>query len=214
MNTVFITGASSGIGAACAEQFARSGARLLLAARRLERLEAMGPALRKTGASDIRSIRLDVRDPLQVQTVLGGLPDSWKSIDILVNNAGLSRGLDRLHEGDLQDWEEMIDTGRERLLRHQARGQGADRRAQDRPARYRRPGRQRRPGPGGYRVQPGALPWKREKGPGDLRRHDSPDRERRGGSGGFCRHPARSRPGGRNHPASRRSGRGDPRSPR
>ncbi len=116
MNTVFITGASSGIGAACAEQFARCGARLLLAARRLERLEAMGPALRKNGASDIRSIRLDVRDPLQVQTVLGSLPDSWKLIDILVNNAGLSRGLDRLHEGDLQDWEEMIDTNIKGLL--------------------------------------------------------------------------------------------------
>ncbi|MGH7168814.1 MAG: SDR family NAD(P)-dependent oxidoreductase [Gemmataceae bacterium] len=113
---VWITGASSGIGAACAERFAHSGARLLLAARRLDRLEKMRSALKAAGAGDVHAVKLDVRNSDEVQNVLGSLPEPWQAVEILVNNAGLSRGLDKLQEGNLEDWEEMIDTNVKGLL--------------------------------------------------------------------------------------------------
>ena len=107
---VFITGASTGIGAACARAFAAEGARLLLAARRVDRMKAAEPALRAAGAADVRLLALDVRNASAVQAAIDGLPDPWRAVDVLVNNAGLSRGLDKLHEGALDDWNEMIDT--------------------------------------------------------------------------------------------------------
>ncbi len=107
---VFVTGASTGIGAACARAFAAEGARLLLAARRLEHLLALEPELRAAGAPDVRVLALDVRDAGAVSTAVDALPQAWKAIEVLVNNAGLSRGLDKLHEGSLDDWNEMIDT--------------------------------------------------------------------------------------------------------
>lgn len=113
---VFITGASSGIGASCARAFAGEGARLLLAARRIERLEAAVPELRAAGAADVRVLPLDVRSAEAVRSAVEALPPEWKEIDVLVNNAGLSRGLDRLHEGNLEDWDEMIDTNVKGLL--------------------------------------------------------------------------------------------------
>ena len=106
----FITGASSGIGAACAGSFARAGARLLLAARRNDRLQEMVSDLRSAGAEEVHTVALDVRDKKQVQTVIDGLPSSWQAIDILINNAGLSRGLEKVYHGKVDDWEEMIDT--------------------------------------------------------------------------------------------------------
>lgn len=109
-SVVFITGASSGIGEACAFAFAAEGARLLLAARRAEKLRQMEPRLREAGAIDVHSLALDVRHSDAVGTALGALPQNWAAIDVLVNNAGLSRGLDKVHTGKLQDWEEMIDT--------------------------------------------------------------------------------------------------------
>ncbi len=109
-SVVFITGASAGIGEACARAFAAEGARLLLAARRLDRLQALEPDLRKAGAADVHSLALDVRNSSAVESAISSLPGNWSSINILVNNAGLSRGLDKLHNGKLQDWEEMIDT--------------------------------------------------------------------------------------------------------
>lgn len=114
--TVFITGASSGIGAACAMRFAQEGARLLLAARRLDRLRQMTAPMLKAGAEAVLPLSLDVRNSKQVQSAIDGLPDAWKSIDVLINNAGLSRGLQKLHEGHLEDWEEMIDTNIKGLL--------------------------------------------------------------------------------------------------
>lgn len=113
---VFITGASAGIGAACAEAFAAEGARLLLAARRTERLREMEAGLRAAGAADVRSIALDVRDRARVERAVAELPDEWREIEVLVNNAGLSRGLDKLWQGNPQDWEEMIDTNIKGLL--------------------------------------------------------------------------------------------------
>lgn len=117
---VLITGASSGIGAACAKIFATGGAQLILAARRIDKLDRLAKELVETGlipsANQIHLLELDVRDRLKVESALNTLPEDWKAIDILINNAGLSRGLDKLHEGNFQDWEEMIDTNVKGLL--------------------------------------------------------------------------------------------------
>jgi 3-hydroxy acid dehydrogenase / malonic semialdehyde reductase len=113
---VFITGASAGIGAATALQFAAEGARLLLAARRAGKLAEVASAALDRGAAAVHSIDLDVRDQRAVQNAIDSLPAEWAEIDILVNNAGLSRGLDKLYLGNLQDWEEMIDTNVKGLL--------------------------------------------------------------------------------------------------
>jgi NADP-dependent 3-hydroxy acid dehydrogenase YdfG len=113
---VFITGASSGIGQATALEFARQGAKLILAARRLDKLTELIPKLDEAGAEDLLNLRLDVRDPEAVNEAVSGLSDDWKSIDILVNNAGLSRGLTKLYEDDPENWEEMIDTNVKGLL--------------------------------------------------------------------------------------------------
>ena len=108
--TVLITGASAGIGEACARAFAAAGARLLLAARRRERLEALAAELRDAHGTETHLVALDVRDAGTVARVLEDLPPAWSEIDILLNNAGLSRGLDPVQRGEMRDWEEMIDT--------------------------------------------------------------------------------------------------------
>jgi len=113
---VLITGASSGIGAACARAFAKEGARLLLAARRVERLEAMEAGLLEAGASSVHAFRLNVQDRAAVERAVAELPKEWQAIDVLVNNAGLSRGLEKLWEGKTEDWEEMIETNVKGLL--------------------------------------------------------------------------------------------------
>ncbi len=113
---VFITGASSGIGRSCARAFAAQGAKLILAARRAERLEELAAGLKTEHGSAIHILKLDVRDANAVEQAMSGLPPEWRAIEVLVNNAGLSRGLDKLHEGKLQDWEEMIDTNLKGLL--------------------------------------------------------------------------------------------------
>ncbi len=112
---VLITGASSGIGAACAKVFANAGAKLILAARRLERLQEL-VELSDTTSVQFHLLQLDVSDRSAVESAISSLPPGWSDIDILINNAGLSRGLDKLHEGDFQDWEEMIDTNIKGLL--------------------------------------------------------------------------------------------------
>jgi NADP-dependent 3-hydroxy acid dehydrogenase YdfG len=113
---VFITGASSGIGAATTLAFAAEGARLLLAARRADKLAEIAATALKHGAEAVHTISLDVRDRKTVQQTIGALPAEWAAIDILVNNAGLSRGLEKLYEGKIDDWEEMIDTNVKGLL--------------------------------------------------------------------------------------------------
>jgi NADP-dependent 3-hydroxy acid dehydrogenase YdfG len=113
---VFVTGASSGIGAATAMEFARHGAKLLLCARRLEKLQAMDAELRDAGAPDVYSFQLDVRDRNAVASTLSALPQAWQPIDILVNNAGLSRGLTKMYADDIDNWDEMIDTNVKGLL--------------------------------------------------------------------------------------------------
>lgn len=113
---VLITGASSGIGLACARAFAAQGARLILAARRVERLARLAAELQAAYGACSHVIQLDVRDRAAVESALAALPAEWQAIKVLVNNAGLSRGLDKLHEANIQDWEEMIDTNIKGLL--------------------------------------------------------------------------------------------------
>jgi len=113
---VLITGASSGIGEACARAFAEQGAKLILAARRKSRLQDLASDLKKTFGTECFNIELDVRDQRAMTQAFNRLPDPWQSISVLVNNAGLSRGLDKLHEGTIEDWEEMIDTNIKGLL--------------------------------------------------------------------------------------------------
>lgn len=108
--TVLITGASSGIGLACARAFAREGCRLILAARRDDRLAGLAAELDTAHGTAVHVVGLDVRDRAAVETAIAGLPADWQEIDVLVNNAGLSRGLDRLPAGLPSDWEEMLET--------------------------------------------------------------------------------------------------------
>jgi len=113
---VFITGASSGIGEATAQAFAAQGAKILMCARRAERLEKLAQTLEYEYNVAVHYFRLDVRDQPAVEKAVAGFPPEWRAIDILVNNAGLSRGLDKLPQGLLDDWEEMIDTNVKGLL--------------------------------------------------------------------------------------------------
>lgn len=113
---VFITGASSGIGRATAMAFAAEGARLLLCARRLDRLNDLREEARVAGAEDVHSFALDVQIRSSVEKCISSLPEAWRNIEVLVNNAGLSRGLSKLQEDDPDNWEEMIDTNVKGLL--------------------------------------------------------------------------------------------------
>jgi NADP-dependent 3-hydroxy acid dehydrogenase YdfG len=96
--------------------FADEGARLLLAARRAGKLAEVASKALERGAPAVHSIDLDVRDHRAVQQTIDDLPPEWAEIDILVNNAGLSRGLEKLYMGRIQDWDEMIDTNVKGLL--------------------------------------------------------------------------------------------------
>jgi 3-hydroxy acid dehydrogenase/malonic semialdehyde reductase len=113
---VLVTGASSGIGRACVEAFAGLGCRLILLARRADRLQALAAELETNHGTEVLTAVVDVRSRSAIETWFGSLPDVWRDIDILVNNAGLARGLTPLHEGEVSDWEEMIDTNIKGLL--------------------------------------------------------------------------------------------------
>lgn len=112
---VLVTGASAGIGEACVRAFASQGARVIAAARRMERLEALARELRQAGG-EVLSLGLDVRDRAAVERTLGRLPEGWGAVEVLVNNAGLGRGLEKLYEGDPSEWDEMLDTNVKGLL--------------------------------------------------------------------------------------------------
>jgi NADP-dependent 3-hydroxy acid dehydrogenase YdfG len=111
-----VTGASAGIGTACARAFAREGARLILAARRGERLRELADQLETEHDRPCHILDLDVRDREAVNAAIADLPDQWAAVDILINNAGLSRGLDKVQEAYYLDWDEMIDTNIKGLL--------------------------------------------------------------------------------------------------
>ncbi len=106
--TIFITGASSGFGAACARIFAAEGNRLILTARRIDPLLKLQEALGTE--AEVHIIPLDVRDREAVQGAVEGLPERFRTVDILINNAGLALGLEPAHRVDLDDWETMVDT--------------------------------------------------------------------------------------------------------
>jgi len=112
----FISGASSGFGKATAYKLAKRGCNLILAARRYDRLKKISADIKKKFGVDVLNVKLDVRSFKQVKEKITGLPAKWKKIDILINNAGLSRGLTKIHEGLVSDWEEMIDTNVKGLL--------------------------------------------------------------------------------------------------
>ena len=113
---VFITGASSGIGAGCARKFASQGASLILNARNEEKLSALKEELEQQYGARVCLLPFDVRDRKTAAEVLASLPDEWKAIDILINNAGLVIGVDKEHEGNLDEWDIVIDTNIKSLL--------------------------------------------------------------------------------------------------
>ena len=113
---VLITGASSGIGTACANYFAKAGAKLLLCARRMNVLNNIVAELQGEYGVEVHAFQLDVRQPAEVKEALQALSEKWQKIDVLVNNAGLAAGLDTIQEGNIQDWEDMIDTNVKGLL--------------------------------------------------------------------------------------------------
>lgn len=113
---VLITGASAGIGAACARYFAERGAHLLLSARRADRIDALASSLAEAHGVEAASHELDVTDRHAVASYVDGLVAEGLVPDILINNAGKAKGLDKLHEGSLDHWDEMIDTNVKGLL--------------------------------------------------------------------------------------------------
>ena len=113
--TVLITGATSGIGLGCARKFAENGDRLILTGRNEKRLEEIRKELEEKGTK-VLILTFDVRDSQKAKQQIDNLPEEWKEIDVLVNNAGLALGLEPEYEGDLNDWEVMIDTNIKGLL--------------------------------------------------------------------------------------------------
>jgi NADP-dependent 3-hydroxy acid dehydrogenase YdfG len=116
MRTALITGASSGIGEATAYAFAEKGFRLILTGRRLDRLNNTADLLRKRYAAEIITLQFDVRNRQETLDAINSIPEDFKSIDILVNNAGLAAGLAHVQDGDVDDWDRMIDTNIKGLL--------------------------------------------------------------------------------------------------
>jgi 3-hydroxy acid dehydrogenase / malonic semialdehyde reductase len=115
-NTILITGASSGIGEACAHVFAREKYRLIITARRKDRLEKLAETLRAEYNAEVLCLCFDVKNKIEVEESLQSLPSHWNTIDVLINNAGLSLGLEPFYQGDTDDWENMIDTNVKGLL--------------------------------------------------------------------------------------------------
>ena len=113
--TILITGATSGIGLACARKFAENGDRLILTGRNEQRLAEIKKELTEKG-TDVLTLAFDVRDREKAEKYIAELPAEWQTIDVLVNNAGLALGLEPEYEGNLDDWETMIDTNIKGLL--------------------------------------------------------------------------------------------------
>ena len=110
-----ITGATSGIGEACARKFAEGGYDLIITGRNSEKLEALADELEAAGA-EVEALVFDVREASDAKAALDSLEGRWKEVDVLINNAGLALGLDKEYEGDMEDWNTMIDTNIKGLL--------------------------------------------------------------------------------------------------
>ncbi len=116
MGIVLITGATAGFGKAIAIKFAAHGYDVILNGRRRDRLAALEEEIKKTFETKVFTLPFDVRKRNEVETALNSLPHEWKKIDVLVNNAGLAQGLSTIQEGDVDDWDVMIDTNVKGLL--------------------------------------------------------------------------------------------------
>ena len=113
--TIFITGATSGIGLGCARKFSENGDRLILTGRNQEKLATIKAELTAKG-TEVLTLAFDVQDRKAAQEAIESLPAEWQVIDVLINNAGLALGLEPEYEGSLDDWETMIDTNIKGLL--------------------------------------------------------------------------------------------------
>jgi len=111
-----ITGATAGIGLACAQRFAKEGHDLIITGRRKERLEKIATELQEENGVKVLSLNFDIASVNEVMEAIKSLPEEWKKIEILVNNAGLAVGLNTVQEGVIDDWERMIDTNIKGLL--------------------------------------------------------------------------------------------------
>ena len=113
---ILITGASSGIGEACARQFAKEGAHLLLAARRGQRLQSLADELIKNYGIEVEILIADVKDLKQLEQSWFKLPQKWREIDVLINNAGLALGMESVQDANPADWDQVIDTNLKGVL--------------------------------------------------------------------------------------------------
>ena len=107
--TALITGATSGIGEACARRFANGGYNLIITGRSADKLQVLKAEL-EAGGVEVLALAFDVCNREATRDAVASIPDAFKRIDVLINNAGLARGLEPEYEGDFQDWDEMIDT--------------------------------------------------------------------------------------------------------
>jgi NADP-dependent 3-hydroxy acid dehydrogenase YdfG/Flp pilus assembly protein TadD len=114
--TVFITGATSGIGKATAAAFAKNGYRVIVTGRRADRLDLLQQEFKTDYNAEVHTLNFDVRDLNSVKNAIDNLPEAWRNIDILINNAGLAKGFEPIHEGNIEDWDLMIDTNLKGLL--------------------------------------------------------------------------------------------------
>lgn len=114
--TILITGATSGIGRACAFKFASKGYRLILTGRRQEKLLSLKNELIQQFQAEVLDLCFDVQDKAQVKTMLSDIKNPWNNIDILLNNAGLALGRDSFEEASIEDWETMLQTNVNGLL--------------------------------------------------------------------------------------------------
>lgn len=114
--TILITGATSGFGKACAHAFASKHHRLILTGRRTDRLQSESETLTKKYGVEVLTLNFDVRNREAVKKAIDEIPAEWRNIDILINNAGLAAGSDPLQYGNMDDWEQMIDTNVKGLL--------------------------------------------------------------------------------------------------
>lgn len=114
--TAFITGATAGIGEATAHKFAEYGYQVIITGRRKERLEGLKNTLESQYATSVYPMPLDVRESDSVKQAIDQLPEEWHPIDVLINNAGLAKGLATIDEGDLDHWDQMVDTNIKGLL--------------------------------------------------------------------------------------------------
>ena len=113
---VFVTGATAGIGEACAHIFAENKYNLIISGRREARLEKLTTEIKSNYGGDVLPLTFDVRDKAAVKQAISSIPDAWKKIDVLVNNAGLALGLNVFQDGNEDDWDTMIDTNIKGLL--------------------------------------------------------------------------------------------------